>query len=179
MLRGLALATLALPFVGCQSDEVTPPIVVVTPAPVRGVIVPSQSFPADPDVWISIELILTQKGKLDITVDWTYPESWIYVYLGATNCDYAQLSGHSCPFLISSETQLPKPRIIYTDTLEPGTYYLVLYNVPYDKATGIGGFASESVSLQIGLTVSAEGGSGVPIQLGRPTVVPPPGLPRP
>lgn len=178
--RGLVAAALVLSFAGCQSDAVTPPIVVVTPAPVHGVIVPPQSFTAEPDVWISIELILTQKGALDITVDWTYPDSWIYVYFGVMSCDYAQLSSHSCPFLMSSETQAPKPRILYTETLDPGTYYLVLYNVPYDRATGIGGYATESVSLQIGLTVSqASAGSGQPIQLGRRIILPPPQLPRP
>jgi hypothetical protein len=177
MVRGLAVAALVCGFTGCQSDAVTPPIIVVTPAPVRGVIVPPTSFAADPDVWISIELLLSQKGALDITVDWTYPDSWIYVYFGVTNCDYKQLTSNTCPFLISSETQQPKPRILYTETLDPGTYYLVLYNVPYDRTTGIGGFATESLSLQIGLTVSADSASGAPIRLGRRIVVKPPPLP--
>ena len=180
VVRGLAMAGLVFSFAGCQSDTVTPPIVVVTPPPVRGVIVQPQSFLANPDDWISIELILSQKGVLDITVDWTYPESWIYVYMGVTNCDYNQLSGRTCPFVISSETQSPKPRVLFTETLDPGTYYLVFYNVPFDRTTGIGGFGSESISLQIGLTVSAsDAGSGQPIQLGRRIVVSPPHLPRP
>jgi hypothetical protein len=170
-----AVVALVCGLAGCQSETPTPPIVVVTPAPVRGVIAQTGFESLEPDVWISIELILSQRGVLDITVDWTFPDSWIYVYLGRTNCGYAQLSEGTCPFLLSSETQKPKPRVLYTETLEPGTYYLVLYNVPYDKATGIGGFAAESVSLQLGLTVSAAGGSsGSPIRLGRPGVVPAP-----
>jgi hypothetical protein len=178
--RGLAIVAVSFSLAGCQSDTVIPPVVYVTPAPVRGVIVPWQTFTLDPDVWISIELILTQKGALDITVDWAYPSSWIYVYFGMTNCDYEQLSQKACPFLISSETQTPKPRVLYTDVLDPGTYYLVFYNVPYNRQTGIGSSNTENVGLQIGLTVTAsDRGSGQPIKLGPPTVVSAPRLPRP
>lgn len=175
MARGAAVVALACGLAGCQSETPTPPINFVTPAPVRGVISQTGFENFEPDVWFSIELILSQRGVLDITVDWTYPDSWMYVYLGRTNCDYAQLSGRTCPFLISSETQKPKPRVLYTDTLDPGTYYLVLYNVPYDRVTGIGSKNTETVALQLGLTVSAAGGSsGSPIRLGRPVVVPAP-----
>ena len=67
--------------------------------------------------------------------------------------------------------------MLYTDELEPGTYYLVLYNVPRDPPTGIGSDNTESVSIQLGLTVSASGERSTDaVRLGRPTVVPPPGL---
>jgi len=105
------------------------------------------------DLWVSIEVVLSQRGVLDITVDWTYPDTWMYVYLGNTNCSYAQLSSRTCPFLLSSETKDPKPRVLFTNSLAPGTYYLVLYNVPRNTLTGQGSDNNESVSLQLGLTV--------------------------
>jgi hypothetical protein len=149
-------ATLALGTWGCDSETPRPPLTVVTPAPVRGVIAQSSFSNFEPDVWVSVELILSQKGALDVAVDWTFPDSWIYVYLGRTKCDYQQLSSGSCPFLVSSETQLPKPRGLVTAILEPGTYYLVLYNVPKNRATGVGSDNTESVSFQLGLTVFAD-----------------------
>jgi hypothetical protein len=170
---GAALLALA----ACGGDSTPPPMVLVTPAPVRGVIAQSSFSGFQTDVWISIELILTQRGVLDVTVDWTYPDTWMSVYFGRTKCDYNQLSGRTCPFVLSSETKNPKPRVLYTEALDPGTYYLVLYNVPRDPRTGTGSDNMESVSLQLGLTVSA----GVQrstdaIHLGRPIVVSPPRL---
>jgi len=173
---GLAEA-LVLGLAGCGQESPVPPIVVVTPQPVRGVIASSSFQNFQSDVWISIELILSQKGLLDITVDWTYADTWMYVYLGRTKCDYPQLASHTCPFLIKSETQMPKPRVIYTDSLDPGTYYLFLYNVPRDPRTGKGSDNTEAVSLQIGLTVSASGQRSTDaVHLGRPIVVSPPRL---
>jgi hypothetical protein len=102
----------------------------------------------------------------------------MYVYFGDTACNYAQLSGRTCPFLIVSETKDPKPRVLYTDLLDPKTYYVVLYNVPRDPRKGIGSDNTEAVSIQLGLTVGfREGAEGeTPVHLGRPIVVTPPGL---
>ena len=178
-LTGLVLLGAALlPALSCQNDNPSrPAIVVVTPQPVRGVIAQSSFGQFAPDVWVALEVPISQRGTVDVTVDWTMPDSWIYVYFGQTNCDYAQLAGKTCPFLISSETQLPKPRVLVTGTLEPGRYYLVFYNVPKNRRLGIGSDNLESVSLQIGLTIAASGQrSEEPIHLGRPTVVPPPHL---
>ncbi len=108
-------------------------------------------------------------------MDWTFSDTWMYVYFGRTNCDYAQLASHTCPFILSSETKNPKPRVLYTEALDPGTYYLVLYNVPRDPRTGIGSDNTESVSIQLGLTVSASGERSTDaVHLGRPIVVSPP-----
>jgi len=169
---------LLLALAGCGGESPAPPMVVITPQPpARGVYASNSFQNFQPDIWISIEVILSQKGVLDITVDWTFPDTWMYVYFGKTNCDYAQLTGRTCPFLIESETQTPKPRVLYTDTLDPGTYYLVLYNVPWNPHTRQGSDNTEAVSFQIGLTVSASGRRSTDaVHLGRPIVVPPPRL---
>jgi hypothetical protein len=175
--RVAAAGALLVALASCGGDSARPPVVVVTPQPGRGVIAETSFSGFETDVWISIELILTQRGILDITVDWTYPSTWMQVFLGRTNCTYAQLSGQTCPFILSSPTQNPKPRILYTETLEPGTYYLVLYNVPRDPRTGSGSDNTESVALQLGLTVSASGGRSTDaVRLGRPVVVSSPRL---
>jgi hypothetical protein len=175
--RIAAAAALLVAMAGCGGDSARPPVVVITPEPVRGVIAQTTLSGFQTDIWISIEVILAQRGVLDITVDWTSPETWMYVYFGRTNCGYDQLVDQTCPFILSSETKDPKPRVLYTETLEPGTYYLVLYNVPLDRKTGVGSDTTESISLQLGLTVSASGERSTDaVRLGRPIVVSPPRL---
>jgi hypothetical protein len=174
---GLPAALLVL-LVGCTTEEPAPPIVVTTPQPVRGIIAQTSFQGFATDIWVQIPVEISGRGKLDITVNWTSPDTWMYVYFGDTACNYAQLAGRTCPFLISSETKDPKPRVLYTDLLDPKTYYLVLYNVPRDPRKGIGSDNTEAVSVQLGLTVGFREGSeeGTPVHLGRPAVVSPPGL---
>jgi hypothetical protein len=161
----------------CGDDSPRPPVVVVTPQPVRGVIAQTSFSGFDEGLWVSIDVVLSQRGKLDVTVDWHYASTWMYVYLGNVKCDYTQLSENKCPFMISSETKDPKPRVLRTENLDPGTYYLVLYNVPYSWWTGIGSNNQETVSIEIGLTVGAEGQrSTEPVRLGSPKVIAPPRL---
>jgi hypothetical protein len=155
--RRSAVAALAVGLAGCDSDSTTrPPLVVTTPAPPQRLVYAQTSFENfQSDVWVSIELNLSARGVLDVTVDWTFPTTWMYVYMGRTNCSYAELSGRTCPFFLASESKDPKPRVLLTEPLEPGTYYLVLYNVPTDRRTGVGSDNTEAVSLQVGLTPQA------------------------
>jgi hypothetical protein len=173
---GALLSALA----GCGDESPRPPMVVITPEPVRvrGVILPPYPISnIQTDNWISIEVLVSQRGVLDITVDWTYPDTWMYVYFGKTRCAYAQLADRTCPFILSSETKDPKPRVLYTGELDPGNYYLVLYNVPRDPRTGRGSDNTESVAIQLGLTVKvSDERSTDAVHLGRSIVVSPPRL---
>jgi hypothetical protein len=168
---------LVAPVTACHDETPTRPVsvVVTTPEPVRGIIAQTSFSGFGTDVWMSIPLQLPQKGVLDITVNWTVPTTWMYVDFGDKNCLYDDLANKKCPFLITSEAKDPKPRVLYTDVLQPATYYLFLYNVPYNVHTGIGSNNTEAVSITIGLTV---GGSaqpvGAPVRLGQPVVVGPP-----
>lgn len=149
-----AAGALVIALAGCGGDDtMRPPVVVVTPEPVRAILAQTAFSGFQSDIWVSLELILSQRGVLDITVDWTFPDTYMSVYFGNTSCTYAQLSSRTCPFLLSSETKNPKPRVLFTESLAPGTYYLVLYNVPRDSVAGTGSDNTESVSVQIGLTV--------------------------
>ena len=75
--RVAAAGALLVALAACGGDSARPPVVVVTPQPVRGVIAQTSFSGFETDVWISIELILSQRGVLDITVDWTYPSTWM------------------------------------------------------------------------------------------------------
>jgi hypothetical protein len=172
----VALLALALPLLSCGDDTPAQPIVVVTPQPVRGDLADTGFSGFESGVWVSIEVLVSQKGKVDATVDWTFPDTWMYVYFGNVQCDYNTLSSKKCPFLISSETKDPKPRYIQTDLLDPGKYYLVLNNVARNVRTGIGSDNTESVNIKLGLTIypftSAPGGEA--IRLGRVRTIAPP-----
>ena len=100
----------------------------------------------------------------------------MFVYFGDTDCSFVQLEGGECPFLIASETKEPKPRVLFTEILEAGLYYLYLYNVPRVPGTEIGSDITEAVAIQLGLTVGLELDSEEeePVRLGRPRVLSPP-----
>lgn len=173
----LAVATALLaPLPACdRGDEVTPPIIIQTPEPVRGVIIQQSFSDFHTDTWfqIPIDIQSYEPGVLDITIDWTSDESWIFVYFGDRECTFDELDLQTCPFLIVSETKRPKPRILITDLLQPATYYVFLYNVPRVPGTDIGSDFKESVSLQLGLTVGFDQSSkdGPPVQIGEPVVL--------
>jgi hypothetical protein len=153
IIAGALLGVLA----ACGDDSPRPPVIVVTPEPVRGVIFGPYSFEQfESGAWYGFPLPLTQRGKLDITVDWTFSDTWMYVYLGKTNCEYAQLTAKTCPFILSSETKDPKPRVLLTGIVEAETYYLYLYNLPRDPREGTGSDNTESVSIVVGETVGTD-----------------------
>jgi hypothetical protein len=174
-----AVLLCALP--GCnRGDDVTPPIVIQTPQPQRVVVVTAawENFETDSWFQIPVDIQAYEPGVLDITVDWTKDETWMFVYFGDTQCGIAELQGRTCPFLITSETKDPKPRILYTDLLEPATYYLYLYNRPRDPGTDIGSDVREAVSVLLGLTVGfqLDATEGEPLRMGPPLVLSPPRL---
>jgi hypothetical protein len=172
-----AVVAQLLPLAACNGSDTPPfPVIEVTPLPsARAVIATRSQRDFQSGIYVMYPIELTVGGVLDIVVDWTFPNSWIYVYFGQTRCTYEELEKRTCPFLVSSETQLPKPRVLYTEKLDGGQYYLVLYNVPWDVRTKTGSDSTETVIFQLGLTVTAESGERQPVRLGRPIVVPQPG----
>jgi hypothetical protein len=174
-----AVLLCALP--GCnRGDDVTPPIVIQTPQPQRVVVVTSAWDGFETGFWyqVPVDIQAYEPGILDITVDWTKDETWMFVYFGDTQCGNAALTGGTCPFLIASEMKDPKPRVLYTDLLEPGIYYLYLYNVPRVPGTDIGSDIREAVSVVLGLTVGfqLDAREGEPLRIGQPLVLSPPRL---
>ncbi len=161
-------SVLGLP--GCNKSTAPTAVATPTPAPVRGVLGTISFDRFDTDIYVGVPLPLSQGGILDVTVDWTFQNSWIYVYIAKGTCTYEQLAKKLCPYIVSSETQFPKPRVVVTPPIAPGTYTLVIYNVPAtkeNKKLGIGSENVEAVSFQIGLTVGVPGTpqSVVPIPL--------------
>jgi len=66
-------------------------------------------------------------GRIDITLDWTFPTSPIGMYLFRANtCDFAQFN--SCPFLIRSDPTAVKPRRASAENAPAGDYELIVVN---------------------------------------------------
>jgi len=159
------LGGLVLGIPACKKSTAPTPVATPTPAvtPVRGVIAQFSFDQFSSDLYVGIPLPLSQGGILDVTVDWTFPDTWMFVYIAKGTCNYEQLSGKTCPYIVASETKLPKPRVVSTTPIPPGTYSLILYNVGKKKGTKlgtegqVGSDNTEGISCQIGLTV------GVPI----------------
>jgi hypothetical protein len=87
-----------------------------------------------------------ENGRLDVTMDWTFPASPIGFYLVPANtCTLDEFNARSCNFLIRSETT-SKPRKISTPGFSAGNYRWLVGNFSEDQ---------ESVSL---LIVLAKGG---------------------
>lgn len=160
-----------------RNDEEPPPIIIETPEPVRGVIAQTAFSGFFTGVWVGIEVQVSNRGIVDITVDWTEDETWMYVNFGSQDCGFVELEAGTCPFLIRSETKDPKPRVLFTEMLEPGLYFLYLYNVPRVPGTGVGSDITEAVGIQLGLTVFPEGlAEDDAVRLGRPRTLGPPAL---
>jgi hypothetical protein len=170
-------AALLAPLPGCdRKGDVTDPNVESTPEPVRGVIATTSITGFQTDLWFAIPVDVLQRGVVDVTVDWTFDDTWMFVNFGDTECT-SELRDGTCPFLISSETKDPKPRILLTDLLEPATYYLYLYNVPQVPGTDIGSDRTEAASIRFGLTTGFDplGSQDETVLLGRPVIVSSPG----
>jgi hypothetical protein len=86
----------------------------------------------------------SQKGDLEITVDWTFAEDSIQLLVSTGTCTLEQINGDQCTYVASTPAATtPKPRVVTVMGLAPGTYQ------PW---VGNRGPRSEAVSILIVLT---------------------------
>ena len=89
-------------------------------------------------------LTTSQRGDMDVTVDWTFPEDSIQVMVSNGPCTLEQINASTCPMIgTSTASNLPKPRLLTIKGVAAGTYQLYVGNR---------GPKTESVSIQVGLT---------------------------
>lgn len=90
------------------------------------------------------EFSVPEDGRLDVTLDWTSPESRMAFYLApAGTCDLDELNARSCDFLIRAEpSNTPKPRRLSTE-IDAGNYRWMVGNATE---------GDESAALQIVLS---------------------------
>jgi hypothetical protein len=81
-------------------------------------------------------------GRLDVTLDWTFPSSPFGVYVVQGDCNLEQFNTRGCNFVLRSDTGL-KPRKVSAPNVAPGAYSLLIANF---------GSQNESVSTQVVLS---------------------------
>ena len=134
---------------GCSSNPTGPGCTVTTtttlPPPVRTILKSGSCTDIEVNFLCFFESFTTsQRGDLDVTVDWTYPEDAIQVMVSTGTCTLEQINGRTCSFITSdTAATTPKPRVLKVTGVAPGTYQLYVGNR---------GPKTESVSIQIGLT---------------------------
>lgn len=160
----LVLATGGALLLPACKEETAPTPVPTPPPTVRAVVATTSFTDFPPDVYLGIPIPLGQAGILDFTVDWTFATTFMDVGFGTQNCTFPELTANRCPFVIATKGTTPKPRVIITQPVAVGTYYLYLYIKPYKKVDGTGSDNIEAVAIQIGLTVG-EGATPRSVQM--------------
>ncbi len=80
-------------------------------------------------------------GKLDLTVDWTFPSSAMWVYVAQGQCSIEQFQDRfetdACNFVIRSETTLPKPRVLELANVPAGDFVFFVSNRSDGSEAGV------------------------------------------
>ena len=69
------------------------------------------------------------RGDVEFIVDWTFEESFLWIYVTDGFCTADQFRQDACPFLVRSETRQPKPRRLRVANREAGQMSLIVWNV--------------------------------------------------
>ena len=116
-------------------------------------------MPGGTDVAVSALCFLppfttSQKGDLEVTVDWTFPDDSIQLLVSNGSCTLEQINGNQCAYIASTPAStVPKPRVVTVKGVAPGTYQPIVGNR---------GPKTETVSIQIILTTGGATSSHEP-----------------
>jgi hypothetical protein len=176
--RTLAVAAAlagALTFGSCKDDKPNcntnptgpgcPPPPTTQPAQTRNIIKTGSCVDVGVDVLCFFDpFSTTQRGDLDVTVDWTFPEDIIQVLVSNGTCSLDQINANQCTFIgTTPASATPKPRVVTIRGVAAGTYQLYVGNR---------GPNTESLSVQIGLTTpgtaSSAAATRIESAIGRP-----------
>ena len=162
VLSFLAVAMIAIGLSGCDNNPCrspaaptcTPPASPTpTPAAVKTVVMQASidSLPVD---YVAGQYFSTSAtGVIDVTVDWTFAEDTIHVWLAKGQCTFEAFEADTCEYVTQSLVSRPKPRILSLPGAAAGSYTLIVANW---------GPKDESLSYQVVLTsVSGASASGV------------------
>ena len=159
VLSFLAVAMIAISLSGCDGNNpgcnpaaiCTPPT--PPPPPVKTVVMQASidSLPVD---YVAGRYFSTSAtGAIDVTVDWTFAEDTIHVWLAKGQCTFEAFEADTCEYVTQSLVSRPKPRILSLPGAGAGSYTLIVANW---------GPKDESLSYQVVLTsVSGASASGV------------------
>ena len=130
-------AALAVVFTlaGCGggSSPTAAPTPLPTPTPPPPKVVLQSSYAIELNYVYAEEFSISGAGTVDLTVDYTYSDSQIVIWLAKTPCSFEQLAADQCQFVASSFAG-PKPRKVSATGLAAGRYELIIWNAgPHDE----------------------------------------------
>ena len=106
-----------------QGTTGTAPNCVATPPPCTQKTAYNDSVAMDPRTLMYDDFSVPESGRLDITLDWTFPQSAVGFYLVPVHtCTLEEFNARSCNFLIRSEPSRVKPRKISQANFAAGNY---------------------------------------------------------
>ena len=123
-----------------SSTSATPPTTQATPPP--PVVVSQGSTALEVDFVTGTYFTTGRAGTLDATVDYTYADSFLVVWIARGQCTAELFDADQCDFAATSFTG-SKPRRVSVTGAAAGTYTLIAAN---------GGPRDESISYQVVLT---------------------------
>lgn len=140
----LALAAL-LPACGGGGSSPSTPTPSPTPTPcTQSVVLQGGDSGLGSFIAVYMPFTTTTTGRLDVTVDWTFPSTPLAVYLTRGTCTIDQLNARTCDFLVRSEASTaPKPRKQSASNVAAGSFDLIIGNA---------GTQNEAVSAQVVLS---------------------------
>jgi hypothetical protein len=142
------------------------PVPTPTPAPVRTVVAQGSMQIGAPDddftYYDYVTFNTSASGRLETTVNWTYPSNSVFMYVAEGDCTGDKFENDDCPggptcacrFSVMSEAVNPKPRVLTVSNASPGLHTLVLWNLgPREEScsyqavltTGVGSVAPAGV----------------------------------
>ena len=115
---------------GCGGSGSSGPTVVITPTPVpcnRSTLLQG-SFSLPENTGDFETITTTTTGRLDLTLDWTFPSSDMGLFVSQGPCDLDQLKAGACSLLLQLISP-PKPLKGSIASLAAGTYGVIIANV--------------------------------------------------
>lgn len=144
------IALLALAACGGDSSPTAAPTPVPTPALPAPRAVVQNSYAIERNYVYGESFTISGSGTLDVTVDYTYADSQILLWLAKGTCTGEQWSNDQCQYVASSFAGA-KPRKLSATGVTAGSYVLIIWNAgPHD----------EGVSYQAVYTQTAFAASG-------------------
>ena len=77
-------------------------------------------------------LTTTTTGRVDVSLDWTFPSSQMGVFVAMKPCEFDQFKAGNCQFLLQLASP-PKPLKASIPNVAPGTYELIIANASSDQ----------------------------------------------
>jgi hypothetical protein len=165
-LRTFALPVVLTSLAACDTGPTTPSTVPAPPPPVTTTVSEGSRSGLSERLLMRIPFQTSRIGTIRASVDWTFPDTTIYVYISSGTCEIEQINAGECRFIAASLTTAPKPRVLTVTAAQPGDYTLYIGNFAG---------AEESVSWQVSLTSSAAATAVGSAAAARPAAPPPAG----